>query len=369
MLKVPHRLLEGCLDRGARDPVEAGLHLHPRRVPRGVRGRCRARSTRRATRASSASVEIVIHRGAGAYICGEETALLESLEGKRGQPRSKPPFPAISGVYASPTLINNVESITTIPADPRRRPGGVREDRRAARLDRHAALLPLGQRRAARRLRGAARDHGAASDRRHRRRRSRRPHAQGRDDGRLVVPGDDAGRPRHAARRRLARQEGLLHRLGRRDGDRRADVHRPVRAAGRAVLHARVVRQVHAVPRRHALARPAAARGRGRNRDRARPRPHARRLRPDHRQVPLRARRLGRDAGRELRDEVPRRVPRAPRARRLPLRRRLAARRAVRAGRPARAHGRGRRRRSYEHASSSASRSTSATSTSRRGRG
>ena len=61
-------------------------------------------------------LDVVIHRGAGAYICGEETALLESLEGKRGQPRSKPPFPAISGVYASPTLINNVESITTIPS-------------------------------------------------------------------------------------------------------------------------------------------------------------------------------------------------------------------------------------------------------------
>jgi NADH-quinone oxidoreductase subunit F len=61
------------------------------------------------------NVTIVIHRGAGAYICGEETALLESLEGNRGQPRSKPPFPAISGVYASPTLINNVETIATVP--------------------------------------------------------------------------------------------------------------------------------------------------------------------------------------------------------------------------------------------------------------
>ena len=61
------------------------------------------------------SVTIVVHRGAGAYICGEETALLESLEGKRGQPRSKPPFPAISGVYASPTLINNVETVATVP--------------------------------------------------------------------------------------------------------------------------------------------------------------------------------------------------------------------------------------------------------------
>jgi NADH-quinone oxidoreductase subunit F len=61
------------------------------------------------------SLPIVVHRGAGAYICGEETGMLESLEGKRGQPRTKPPFPAISGVYASPTLINNVETLATVP--------------------------------------------------------------------------------------------------------------------------------------------------------------------------------------------------------------------------------------------------------------
>src|ERR671934_160538 len=60
-------------------------------------------------------VTVVLHRGAGAYICGEESGLLESLEGKRGQPRSRPPYPAISGLYASPTLINNVETIATIP--------------------------------------------------------------------------------------------------------------------------------------------------------------------------------------------------------------------------------------------------------------
>ncbi len=58
---------------------------------------------------------IVIHRGAGAYICGEETALLDSLEGKRGNPRLKPPFPAIQGLYESPTLINNVETLSTVP--------------------------------------------------------------------------------------------------------------------------------------------------------------------------------------------------------------------------------------------------------------
>jgi NADH-quinone oxidoreductase subunit F len=61
------------------------------------------------------SLPVVLHRGAGAYICGEETGMLESLEGKRGQPRTKPPFPAISGVYASPTLINNVETLATVP--------------------------------------------------------------------------------------------------------------------------------------------------------------------------------------------------------------------------------------------------------------
>ncbi len=60
-------------------------------------------------------VSIVVHRGAGAYICGEETALLDSLEGKRGNPRLKPPFPAIQGLYGGPTLINNVETLMNIP--------------------------------------------------------------------------------------------------------------------------------------------------------------------------------------------------------------------------------------------------------------
>ncbi len=61
------------------------------------------------------SLELVVHRGAGAYICGEETGLLDSLEGKRGNPRLKPPFPANQGLYQGPTLINNVETLATIP--------------------------------------------------------------------------------------------------------------------------------------------------------------------------------------------------------------------------------------------------------------
>ncbi len=64
---------------------------------------------------SGHSLKLVLHRGAGAYICGEETGLLDSLEGKRGNPRLKPPFPAIEGLYNGPTLINNVETLYTVP--------------------------------------------------------------------------------------------------------------------------------------------------------------------------------------------------------------------------------------------------------------
>ena len=62
------------------------------------------------------NLDLHVHAGAGAYICGEETALLESLEGKRGNPRIKPPFPAIAGLYASPTIVNNVETLAAVPS-------------------------------------------------------------------------------------------------------------------------------------------------------------------------------------------------------------------------------------------------------------
>jgi len=64
---------------------------------------------------SEHSLSLVVHRGAGAYICGEETGLLDSLEGRRGNPRLKPPFPAVQGLYQGPTLINNVETLATVP--------------------------------------------------------------------------------------------------------------------------------------------------------------------------------------------------------------------------------------------------------------
>ncbi|TGE21102.1 NADH-quinone oxidoreductase subunit NuoF [Hymenobacter metallicola] len=64
---------------------------------------------------SGYDLDLYVHPGGGAYICGEETALLESLEGKRGNPRNKPPFPAVQGLYARPTVVNNVESIAAVP--------------------------------------------------------------------------------------------------------------------------------------------------------------------------------------------------------------------------------------------------------------
>jgi len=63
---------------------------------------------------SDFSIDVIVHRGAGAYICGEETALLNSLEGKRGEPRLKPPFPAVKGAYGEPTVVNNVETLAYV---------------------------------------------------------------------------------------------------------------------------------------------------------------------------------------------------------------------------------------------------------------
>jgi NADH-quinone oxidoreductase subunit F len=114
MFRVPHRLLEGCLITahaiGSQNVFVyiRGEYLAEFEVIRAALDQVREASL-------LGGVTVVLHRGAGAYICGEETALLESLEGKRGQPRSKPPFPAVQGLYASPSLINNVETIATVP--------------------------------------------------------------------------------------------------------------------------------------------------------------------------------------------------------------------------------------------------------------
>jgi NADH-quinone oxidoreductase subunit F len=110
--RVPHRFIEGCLIT-ARAIDCTNVFVYIRGEYSGPY-EILVRALQEVPQEVFGGITIVVHRGAGAYICGEETALIESLEGKRGQPRSKPPFPAISGLYASPTVVNNVETIATV---------------------------------------------------------------------------------------------------------------------------------------------------------------------------------------------------------------------------------------------------------------
>ena len=210
-------------------------------------------------------VTIVIHRGAGAYICGEETALLESLEGFRGQPRTKPPFPAIAGLYASPTAVNNVESIATVP--PILELGGAE----------YATLgVPNSSGTRVFSLSGNVRRPGNYE----------LPHGfplrdlvnvvgggvgeAGREGGhprRLVDADPHRGRGREGhARLRLDDGRGNGDRLGRGDRPRRPRLHGAARDPRVAALRARVVWKVHPLPRRNALAHadPQEARSRSR---------------------------------------------------------------------------------------------------------
>ncbi len=122
MLAVPHLLIEGAIIAAYAIRAERafiyvrGEVLHAvRRLHHALAEAYEAGYVGRNILGSGYDLEIVVHAGAGAYECGEETALLDSLEGKRGLPRSKPPFPAIAGLYASPTVVNNVESIASVP--------------------------------------------------------------------------------------------------------------------------------------------------------------------------------------------------------------------------------------------------------------
>ncbi len=122
MMADPHSLIEGCIITcyAIRAHFCAiyvrGEALHPiRRLANAVREAYAKGYLGRDILGTGYDIDIVVHAGAGAYICGEETALLDSLEGRRGQPRLKPPFPATAGLYASPTVVNNVETIASVP--------------------------------------------------------------------------------------------------------------------------------------------------------------------------------------------------------------------------------------------------------------
>ena len=114
MRLTPHRLIEGCLITAHGIGSQSvfvyirGEYLAEFEVMRAALDETRGAGL-------LGGVTIVLHRGAGAYICGEETALLDSLEGKRGQPRPRPPFPPVTGLYSSPTQINNVSTIALVP--------------------------------------------------------------------------------------------------------------------------------------------------------------------------------------------------------------------------------------------------------------
>jgi len=118
----PHQLLEGIvLASFALDVSRAFVYIRgeypkaARRLQRAIDEAYESGYVGSNIVGSDFSLDVSIHLGGGAYICGEETALLNSLEGRRGEPRLKPPFPAVEGLYARPTIVNNVESISNVP--------------------------------------------------------------------------------------------------------------------------------------------------------------------------------------------------------------------------------------------------------------
>jgi NADH-quinone oxidoreductase subunit F len=119
---TPHQLLEGCAIAAYAIGAERcyiyirGEFTEPLRVMQAAVAEAYAQGALGASALGSGTrIDVVLHRGAGAYICGEETAMMNSIEGRRGNPRIKPPFPAQAGLFAMPTTINNVETLASVP--------------------------------------------------------------------------------------------------------------------------------------------------------------------------------------------------------------------------------------------------------------
>jgi NADH-quinone oxidoreductase subunit F len=122
MMRDPHLLIEGMINSGYALGVRtAYIYVRGEMLPQiqalnhAIKEAYDAGLLGENIAGSRYSLDIYVHRGAGAYICGEETGLINSLEGFKGQPRLKPPFPAISGAFAAPTVVNNVETIMAVP--------------------------------------------------------------------------------------------------------------------------------------------------------------------------------------------------------------------------------------------------------------
>ena len=299
MQKNPHQLIEGVAIAALAVGADVRVHLHPRRVL-GVRRHPRRAPSSEAYEAgylgknvlgTGERVELVVHRGAGAYICGEETALLDSLEGKRGNPRLKPPFPAIQGLYGGPTLINNVETLSNVPhivnngADwfksfgAEQSPGTkvVSVSGCVQRPGNYEIELGIPSREIIYDLAGGPPEG----------RRSRRGSPAARRSPVLTAPRRSISPTPSRRWPRPARCSAPA---------RSSSATRPSRSragsAHRALLPPRVVRQVHSVPRGHQLDGEDARADHPRRGDADGPRHH--RLGPEehHRQLPLRARRL-----------------------------------------------------------------------------
>ena len=221
MERNPHSLFEGCLIGcwaiGAKVAYIyiRGEFYHVQRVLEAELAKAYAQGyVGKNILGTGFDCDIVIHRGAGAYEAGEETALIESLEGKRAQPRIKPPFPAASGLYNCPTAVNNVETLCNLP--PILLNGaewftslGPGEERRAE------ALLRQRPRQEAGRLRNGDEDDAARADLRLRRRPVRRPEDQGGHPRRIVGADPPRRSARHPGELRRCRQGRIDAWLGR----------------------------------------------------------------------------------------------------------------------------------------------------------
>ena len=332
--RVPHRFIEGCLITAhAVDSTNVFVYIRgeytgPYEILVAALEELKDRPEIRG------DVTIVVHRGAGAYICGEETALIESLEGKRGQPRSKPPFPAISGLYASPTVVNNVETMATVP--PILELGGAEYAKLGVENSRGTRVVSVS---------GHVANGGNYEI---------EPGISLRD----LIYAEHLGGGVPGGRKLKAVIPGGSSTVILRgdeidvgyDFDSLLQLRTAMGSAGVICLDERVCMvqlgiRVSEFYEHESCGKCTPCREGTRwmtailrkleagDATRARARPAARRLRPHQRQVPVPARRDGRGGRRELRREVPRRVRRAHRRGRLPVRRQLAARPGPGAGR------------------------------------
>ena len=261
----PHQILEGvadlrlraCRSRQAFIYLRGEFALGLERLQQALNEAYAHGAVGRDIFGSGFSLDVVVHPGAGAYICGEETALLESLEGKRGFPRIKPPFfPAAIGLYGEPTVVNNVETMANIPWIVNN--GGAAFAALGAGRSTGTRLFALAGhvRKPGDYELEMVQDHVPRPHLRPgaRRRHPRLQHAQGVHPRRRVRalvrpgPGRPAARPGRGGRRRLHARLGL----GRRHG--LGHLHGARRLAHHQVLLPRVVRPVHAVPRGLGLA-------------------------------------------------------------------------------------------------------------------